>query len=201
MIQGLFRYDEDGEVHILERLEATAEGLEGDRPRHGWRQVLLLDQVSLNRFGLQSTDLRENILLGDDLDLHALPSGTVLRLGSAGIRLTFHCEPCRKIKHLVSPNKLLHRRGYLGQVVLPGEMKVGDAVYVSKTHMPAIPYAPGDRIKQYLDTQPQPVTAAALVEAVALPKSYCRALPNLLKRRPDIDAGKIVYASARRRPL
>jgi hypothetical protein len=61
-----------------------------------FRQVLIASRPVLADCGLKPGDLRENVLLEDD-GLYDLPSGTVVRLGQALIRLTFHCEPCKQI--------------------------------------------------------------------------------------------------------
>ena len=159
---------------------------------------MILPQTTLNRCGLSPTDLKENILIDSGIDIHALPSGTVMRIGDAEIRLTFHCEPCNKIKHLIRPDALRHHRGYLGQVIHAGDIHTGDEVSVLDKRFETIPYTPADRIKWFLERQTQPILAANLVDAIGLPKSYCRALPALLRRNPAIDSSKVIYASARK---
>lgn len=54
-------------------------------------------------------DLRENIMVDCD-DLYDLPSGTVVKIGQALLRLTFHCEPCRKILKLIDFDRIEQRR-------------------------------------------------------------------------------------------
>lgn len=48
------------------------------------------------------------------------------------IRLTFHCEPCRKILKLVDPKTNLHRRGVFGTFLNSGRMRVNDAFAVTE---------------------------------------------------------------------
>ena len=83
----------------------------------------------------------------------ARSSGTVIRVGEALIRLTFHCEPCKKIRHLVTFDRILHKRGYLGSFLNSGAISVGDAVTVTEQKLEAIPYAVKDRIRWYFARQ------------------------------------------------
>ena len=198
MIKNLFTYNENGLATAHQSAEITINGIKGNRSRHRWRQVLILPESTLRSFKLNTTDLKENILIDSDLDIHALPSGTAIRIGDAEIRLTFHCEPCNKIKHLIRPDALRHHRGYLGQVIHAGDIHTGDEVSVLDKRFETIPYTPADRIKWFLERQTQPILAANLVDAIGLPKSYCRALPALLRRNPAIDSSKVIYASARK---
>src|SRR5437764_7554819 len=64
------------------------------------RQVLIASQSVSADFGIQAGDLRENITVIFP-GLYDIPSGTVVKIGRALIRLTFHCEPCKKILHLI----------------------------------------------------------------------------------------------------
>ena len=152
-------------------------GIEGQVYCQPLRQVLIVSTQLLTEFNLNAGDLRENIVL-DGLDLHKLESGTVIQIGSVRIRLTFHCEPCRKIANIVSLRKITHKRGVLGSFLNNGIIKVGNPVLVSDKRFDAIPYRIADRIKWYLDKQDKPVPVSKLAFDIGLSNSYCRTTPN-----------------------
>jgi len=143
------------------------------------RQVLVTSRGVTEQCGLAPGDLRENIAVDRD-DLYDLPSGTVLRIGAALIRLTFHCEPCKKILHLVSFDEIVHRRGYLGSFLNSGTIALGDAVTVTEQKLEAIPYAVKDRIRWFLGKQNAVLGAMDIVHGLGLPSSYARAMPRLV---------------------
>jgi MOSC domain-containing protein YiiM len=60
-----------------------------------FRHALITSQAISAELGFRPGDLRENIVMDCDA-LHELPSGTDIQVGPALLRLTFHCEPCRK---------------------------------------------------------------------------------------------------------
>lgn len=195
MITGLFTYNKQGEPTAQQSIVATLSGIAGNRQCHLLRQVLLLPALSLTLFDLKETALKENIIFNMGADIYQLASGTVLRFGETEIRLTFHCEPCQKIKPTISPKKIMHQRGYLGQIVKAGSIQLGDTITVLDKRYDAIPYEKAERIKWYLDQRNDPVMVAKLVADIGLPKSYCRAVPNIIRNRTDIDKSKIIYAN------
>lgn len=178
--------------------EVGPNGIEGNVYCQLLRQVLIVPTQSLTEFSLKPGGLRENIVV-DGIDLHKLESGTVIQIGSVKIRLTFHCEPCRKIADMVSLKKITHKRGVLGSFLNIGVIKVGDEVVVSDKSFEAIPYRIGDRIKWYLDNQDKPVPVSKLVFDIGLSNSYCRAIPNLVRNRDDIRKELILYECHARR--
>jgi hypothetical protein len=143
------------------------------------RQVLITSRAITRECGLASGDLRENIEVDLD-DLYALPSGTVIRVGPALIRLTFHCEPCKKILHLASFDEIVHKRGYLGAFLNSGTIAPGDAVSLTDEKLESIPYAVKDRIRWFLGKQNAVLGAVDLVHGLGLPSSYARAMPRLV---------------------
>ena len=173
-------------------------GIEGNVYCLPLRQVLIVPTQSLTEFNLKRGDLRENIVV-DGFDLHKLESGTVIQIGSVRIRLTFHCEPCRKLADIVSLKKITHKRGILDNFLNNGVIKVGDAVVVGDKSFDAIPYRIDDRIKWYLDKQDKPVPVSKLAFDIGLSNSYCRAIPNLVRNRDDIREELILYKSSTRR--
>ena len=173
------------------RIETT--GVVGNIIQHPWKQLLLMPSDTLDAFALQAGQLKEDIVVNPTFDLHDLPSGSVIQIGSAQLRLTFHCEPCSKIKHLGNIKKLVHRRGYHSQILKGGDIKLGDTIQLLAERHEAIPYVFADRIKWYLDQYPTPILVADLVKAIGLSSSYCRAVPNIIRHRLDIDKNLIIY--------
>jgi MOSC domain-containing protein YiiM len=118
-------------------------GLEGDahgkKKARSRRQILVLDQRTLQELGLRPGDLREQITI-DFPPLEALPPGTLLQIGQVTCELTGACEPCTHIGTLVGvPDaaqfqmSLQGRRGQLAKVTAvdrEGIIRVGDSVAV-----------------------------------------------------------------------
>jgi hypothetical protein len=157
----------------------TPQGLAAGTRCSPLRQVLITSRGVTKQCGLAPGDLRENIEVDRD-DLYALPSGTVIRIGEALVRLTFHCEPCKKILHLVSFDGIVHQRGYLGCFLNSGTVALGDAVTVTGETLEAIPYAVKDRIRWFLGKQNAVLGAMDIVHGLGLPSSYARAMPRLV---------------------
>ena len=145
------------------------------------RQVLITSRAVTQEFGLMPGDLRENIVVDFD-GLYDLPSGTVVRIGEALIRLTFHCEPCAKILHLAPHDRLLHKRGYLGCFLNRGMIAVGDACALTEQTLEPIPYAVKDRIRWFFARQQASLAALDLAYALGLPSSYASAIPRLVEK-------------------
>ena len=143
------------------------------------RQVLITARSVTAECGLAPGDLRENIEVDLD-DLYDLPSGSVLGVGEALIRLTFHCEPCKKIMHLVSFDDIVHKRGYLGCFLNSGTIAPGDPVTVTEQKLESIPYAVKDRLRWFLGKQNAVLGAMDIVHGLGLPASYERAMPRLV---------------------
>ena len=109
-------------------LSVAISGTLGNKTQHPLKQLLILPINTLDKFSIQAGHLKEDIVIDTPFDFHALPSGTVVQIGSAQLRLTFHCEPCSKIKHLTNIKKIVHQRGYHSQVLRAGSIKLGDKV-------------------------------------------------------------------------
>lgn len=146
-----------------------------------FRQVLIASQSVTAECGLRPGDLRENIVVDFD-SLYELPSGTVVQIGRALIRLTFHCEPCKKILKLVEFDRILHKRGVFGAFLDQGTISVGDRFSVTEQKFEEIPYAVSDRIRWFLKKGHGAAAALDLVHTIGLPASYAGAMPRLLKK-------------------
>lgn len=124
-------------------------GLQGDA--HGKkkagsrRQILILDQRTLQALGLRPGDLREQITV-DLPALETLPAGTLLQIGGATCELTGPCEPCTHIGQILGVSdpaefqtSLRGRRGQVAKVIAvsrDGMIRVGDIVEVIGTRDP-----------------------------------------------------------------
>ena len=146
-----------------------------------FRQVLIASQPVLIDCGLKAGDLRENILLDED-QLYDLPSGTVVKIGHALIRLTFHCEPCKQILKLIKFDRIVHRRGVFGCFLNEGSVSLGDELVVTEQKFEPIPYAVKERVRWFLSKGNAPAAAGQLIEALGLPSSYARAMPRILEK-------------------
>jgi MOSC domain-containing protein YiiM len=168
-------------LESVAELDVSPQGIAGGVSCSPLRQVLITSRSVTEECGLQAGELRENIVV-DCARLYDLPSGTVVRIGAALVRLTFHCEPCKKIMHLIDFDSILHKRGYLGCFLNSGRIAIGDAVAPTEQRLEAIPYAVKDRIRWFLTKQNAGLAAIDLAHGLGLPSSYARAIPRLLDK-------------------
>ena len=112
-------------------------GIEGDRHATGEgvraaRQVLLMDEETLEAFGLVHGEVRENITTSG-LDPTFLQEGQRLALGGQVVlQITGPCAPCARMDE-IRPGlrqELDGRRGMLASVVRGGTIRAGDAIEV-----------------------------------------------------------------------
>ena len=112
-------------------------GIQGDRHATSEgirtaRQVLLMDEKTLDSFGLAHGEVRENVTTSG-IDLHSLPNGQRLHLGGeVVVEITGHCAPCARMDEIRDglKDQLEKQRGMLATVVQGGAIRVGDAVLV-----------------------------------------------------------------------
>ena len=115
-------------------------GIEGDRHAVSQgartaRQVLMIDEETLAKFGLERGQVRENVTTSG-IDLHSLESGSRVSLGdSAEVEITGFCAPCERMDEIRDGLRvaLEEQRGMLATVVQGGAISVGDPVSVSQT--------------------------------------------------------------------
>jgi MOSC domain-containing protein YiiM len=117
---------------VATRVEALEErGLEGDR--HGKpnsrRSVLLMDVETLDSFGLEPGDVREQVTVRG-LDLTALVFGSRLRVGSAVLEVAGPCAPCERMEELRPGLRAAidGKRGRFVRVAQGGSFGVGDRI-------------------------------------------------------------------------
>ena len=160
-------------LDVVSRLAFTPNGISGGVRCPPLRQVLVTSRTVTRELGLAAGDLRENIVV--DLDgLYDLPSGSVLRVGEALIRLTFPCEPDRRTRPLVASDTALNKRGFLGCFLNRGFIAVGDAVAVTDQWHEPIPYATKDHIRRFLDRPDARAEARDAADALELPGARAR---------------------------
>jgi MOSC domain-containing protein YiiM len=90
-----------------------------------------MDQETLDQLALRPGDVKENITTSA-LRLYDLPSGTMLRVGGAVLRVTGPCAPCGRMEE-IRPGlqaELAGRRGVLARVAEGGEIQIGDEIAV-----------------------------------------------------------------------
>jgi hypothetical protein len=146
-----------------------------------FRQVLIASRPVMAECGLKPGDLRENAVV-DFASLYDLPSGTVVKIGRALLRLTFHCEPCKKILHLIDFDAIVHRRGVFASVLRAGEISLGDRFEVTGHTLEPIPYAVNERIRWFLRKHGGRGATRDLIHAIGLPAAYSRAMPRLMAK-------------------
>lgn len=113
----------------------SAEGLEGDRSRNprNLRQVLVMDKETLDRYGLEPGQVKENITV-TGMDLSQATQGHVFFIGNSDdhvtLEVTGDCEPCQKMDALIPglQKEIFGRRGILTVVLQGGEISIGDTI-------------------------------------------------------------------------
>jgi hypothetical protein len=171
----------DVPLQPMTRIACSPRGIAGGVPCAPFRQALIASRSVTFELGLNPGDLRENIVVDCD-DLHDLPSGAVVKVGQALLRLTFHCEPCEKILKLIEFDRIVHRRGVFGMFLNDARIALGDEFVVTQQRFEEIPYAINERIRWFLKKHGGRGAALDLVHALGLPSSSGRIMPRLLAK-------------------
>ena len=111
-------------------------------------QVHLLHAELLDTLSLQPGQLGEN-LTTRHLDLHALPTGTILQIGTATLEITGYRTPCSQInglrpnlvKAVFLPNKRPNA-GIMAIVLTSGTIHPGDPIHLTLPPEPHKPLGP-----------------------------------------------------------
>lgn len=108
-------------------------GLEGDLSfGRKIRQVLLIEQETLDELGLAHGLVRENVVV-EGLPLAGLSEGARLLLGSVLSEVTGNCAPCEDLIGALRPGlvqAINGRRGTFVRILEDGEVRVGDEVRI-----------------------------------------------------------------------
>lgn len=171
----------------IKAIACSPRGIGGSAPCAPFRQVLITSRSVTAELGLNPGDLRENIVVDCD-ELYDLSSGAVVKIGQALVRLTFHCEPCRKILNLIEFDRVLHRRGVFGSFLNNASIVLGDEFAVTEQRFEEIPYPINERIRWFLKKHGVRGAALDLVHTLGLPASSGRSMPRLVAK---------LFASAR----
>lgn len=119
----------------LEEVEAVTNlGLKSDAhaKADSSRQVLLIEQETLESLKLQPGDVKENVTTAG-IELMRLPAGTQLKLGNdVVLELTKQCAPCSRMEELRPGllKEIAGRRGMLARVIVGGKICRGDAIQI-----------------------------------------------------------------------
>jgi len=116
----------------------TGQGMQGDRHLRSdglraKRQVLIMDVETLNHFGLEPGQVRENVTL-EGLDLSTISAGDRVSLGAdVVLEITGDCEPCARMDEIRPGLKeeIDGRRGVLAFVEKGGVVSIGSEVGVN----------------------------------------------------------------------
>ena len=116
----------------------TGQGMQGDRHLRSdglraKRQVLIMDVETLNHFGLEPGQVRENVTL-EGLDLSTISAGDRVSLGDdVVLEITGDCEPCARMDEIRPGLKeeIDGKRGVLAFVEKGGGVSIGSEVGVN----------------------------------------------------------------------
>lgn len=175
----------DGTLHLR-----TGQGIEGDRNTHPMspRQVLITRLEDLDDFGIAPGELRENIVLEGVPNEVFVPGAVLMASNATEIRLTFYCEPCKRIGHLIELyHAIIERRGILGVVLADGAIRSGDPVDIKPNVFPALSSVPYDRFLDFIGKIPpgKVVTYKDITIGMGVAESYARAVPGYIRRTAD----------------
>jgi alkylated DNA nucleotide flippase Atl1 len=167
-------------------------GIEGDINANpiSPRQILVVRYEDIVDFAIPPGELRENIVIAGIKPENFTPGSLITFESGAAIRLTFYCEPCKRIAHLVdSLNTLRHQRGILGVTINSGRIHVGNKIQVHTNKFPALSEKPYERFLDFIVKVPsgKVVNYKQIIQAIGVDNSYIRAIPIYLKKTSADD--------------
>lgn len=154
------------------------------------RQVLIVRYEDILDFSIKPGKLRENIVVQGIHFNNFMPGSLLTFESGAAIRLTFHCEPCKRIAHLVKSLKSIQgKRGILGVVIKSGKIEVGSNFQVEANKFPALSENPYERFLNFIIKIPsgKVVTYKQIIKGMGVDNSYLRAIPTYLKKTSTAD--------------
>ena len=169
---------------------AAGVGIIGDinSDRHSPRQILVINRQDLNQLSIPPGELRENIVLEGINAQHFQPGAKLIFASGAEIRLTFYCEPCKRVSHLVDSLKDIEgKRGILGIAIKSGEISVSNDVVVIPNYFPALSEIPYERFLSLVNKIPsgKVITYKEILKGIGVDRSYYRVMPMYLKKAPS----------------
>ena len=154
------------------------------------RQVLIVKYEDILDLSIKPGELRENIVVTGIEFNNFIPGSLLTSESGAAIRLTFHCEPCKQIAHLVESLKSIQgKRGILGVVIKSGKIHVGSNFQVQANKFPALSENPYNRFLNFIIKIPigKVVTYKQIIKGIGVDNSYLRAIPTYLKKASAAD--------------
>jgi alkylated DNA nucleotide flippase Atl1 len=149
------------------------------------RQILIVRREDLVERKIAPGALSENIVItGANVDCF-IPGSVIKFDRGAAIRLTFYCEPCKQIAHLVTSLKnIAKKRGILGVVITGGSIETGDRFEIKPNIFPALSDIPYERFLNFLTKIPvgKVVTYRQIIDGIGVSPGYFRALPKYLEK-------------------
>ncbi|MBD2342346.1 MGMT family protein [Calothrix sp. FACHB-156] len=193
-IKHLFVKHEHGSVmrEVEELNLKVGYGVEGDINANpiSPRQILVVRYEDIRELAISPGELRENLVIAG-VDSATFTPGALINFESgAAIRLTFYCEPCKRIAHLVNSLKTIQaKRGILGVVINSGRIYVGNNLRIQAHKFPALSEQPYERFLDFIVKVPlgKVVTYKQIIAAIGVDNSYLRALPIYLKKTSSDD--------------
>jgi MOSC domain-containing protein YiiM len=185
-------------VHMIDMAQLTlkaGQGIEGDIHANpvSPRQILIVRQEDLRKGSLgygpiadiHPGQLGENLVITGVAGNEFVPGARLEFTGGAVIRLTFYCEPCKKIAGLVwSIKDIEQKRGILGVVVQDGVLKAGESFKIQPGAFPALSEIPYQRFLDFLAQVPagKVVTYSSVLVSIGVDRGYLRAIPGYLRK-------------------
>jgi len=127
--------------HVREAHFVVGQGIEGNKNfgsgRRTHRQVLLIDEETLDTVGMQPGVVKENITTSG-LDLNSLRPGDVIELGTqVRLQITEPCEPCSRLDEIRDglQTELAGRRGMLATIITGGIASTDDRIRVTDSEL------------------------------------------------------------------
>ncbi|BAY09670.1 MGMT family protein [Calothrix sp. NIES-2098] len=193
-IRHLFIKQKHGSVmrEVEELNLKVGHGIEGDINANSIspRQVLIVRHEDITDFAIPPGELRENIVIAGVKSENFTPGSLISFDSGAAIRLTFHCEPCKRIAHLVDSLKSIQfKRGILGVIINSGKLHVGNNLQIHNEVFPALSEKPYERFLEFIVKVPsgKVVTYKQIIAAIGVDNSYIRAIPTYLKKTSAAD--------------
>jgi alkylated DNA nucleotide flippase Atl1 len=147
------------------------------------RQILITRHEDLVAFNIPEGGLRENIVIAGIRDDEFKP-GALLQIGSVEIRLSFFCEPCKRINQYVNPADIIKRRGILGIVLTEGSLEMNMSVKIQPNVFEPMSDLPYNRFNTFISKIPvgKVVTYKTVILGIGVAESYIRAIPTYIRK-------------------
>lgn len=169
--------------------------ISGQKQSQPFRSVLITSKTLLEYWNIRPGSLRENIVV-DDIDISELDSGDIIQIGKVQIRVTFNCEPCKKMLHVASVKELTGKRGVLGDFLNDGKISIGNNVQITeKKRYEPIPSEYFARIAWYLDEKVTgTIMATELLWNCGVAPGLIRVLPQVLAKHQIPGKNKVIFS-------